>query len=249
MFLTKRYFDVVNEDAAWAIAYDIAVPLGGVTLRYREVTGTGIRGPRWNMPLRTADAQAKFRFGDVGATWANEIQAPKAHFENEVLAWHLTQLRSRAMIETGSHRFEGLGYGETLTLKRAPWLLGINELWWGRYLSAQTFLTWIIANGERPIRFGVHDHLPTNAVAITGDSIRIGEATLHIAEERCRIASGDVFAGRPRVAYLACHLMGGRGVSLRQDKAVYQASVTTARGEESGLVLAEHVVFGPLLRR
>ena len=247
MFLTKRYFDVVSEDVAWAIAYDIAVPFAGVTLRYREMTSTGIAGPRWNMRLRRADAPAHFRFSDIGATWTDERPAPEAYFDNDVLTWRLTQLRSRVVVETNSHFFEGLGYGETLTLKCAPWLLGIRELWWGRYLSAQTFLTWIIADGNIPIRFGVHDRLSTSAVAINESTISIGEASLHIGEERCRIASGDVFAGRPRLALLASRVMGGRGLAIRQDKAIYQATVSAGCGRESGLAVAEHVVFGPLL--
>lgn len=242
MFLAKRYFDVVSESGAWAIAYDITMPLGLLTLRYCEVTGTGIGRPRWKLRPWAGGVSGTFRVGDVGATWKDVEAPPEACFDNDMLTWRLSQLRSRAVISTRAQRFAGLGYGETLTLKRAPWLLGIGKLQWGRFLSAQTFLTWIIADGEKPIHFGVHGTTPTGAVTVAENTIGVGEAQIQLGEEHCRIATGDVFAGRPRMARLVCRALSG--FSIRQHKAVYNAHVTTATRMETGYALAEQVTFG-----
>lgn len=245
-FLVKHYFDVVGEAGEWAIAYEMAA----AGMRYRELKGTGVAGSCWDLRMQAANAPAgtEYTFGACCARWDGGGIENGPCFESDVLRWRLTRLRCDASVHTPGAVFRGLGYGETVTLKRAPWHIGVEELWWGRFVSPQTFLTCIVADGARPIRFGVHDGASTADVEIARPHVRIGEAHLELLEREQEIAEGDVFGCRARLVQRVCRMLGASGLEIHQDKAVFRCKVTTPRGEESGFVIAEHVILRRLFR-
>lgn len=247
-FLAKHYFDVVSDDGDWAIGYDVTLPFAGRHLRYRELTGSVVSRPRWTVrvPASEPPPEPSFRFGSCCADWEGSAVEQPIGYENDAVKWRLTGLRSRARVTTGGARIEGLGYGETLVLKRPPWLIGIDELWWGRYVSPRTFVTWIVADGALPIRFGVCDGTTSGEVRLDARGISVADARLDFGESQRRIASGDALRSRSWAVAGLCRLLGGRRLGLIQEKAVTRCAVKTPRSEESGWVMAEHV---KLLRR
>jgi len=235
-FLTKRYYDVVDANGAWAIAYDARLDWLG--LAYRELTGQGV--PAGCRSLEFRCAAESFVFAGAAAHWHGGDVADGPSFENDALRWRLVKLRSRAEVGAGAVRFGGLGYGEEIALKRPPWRLGIREFRWGRYLSPVTFVTWIVADGDVPIRFGVHDSTPVAAVDADARGAQVGGAAVVFTGLKHRIASGDALAGRPGLLRALRRMFGGGAFRIEQDKAVYAARVRTPTREESGFVIAEH---------
>ncbi|MGA7713913.1 MAG: hypothetical protein WCA81_18615 [Rhizomicrobium sp.] len=251
VFLTKRYFDVVSDTGAWAIAYDADLSFLGLQLRYRELTGTGIPPSCRTFGVRRKGdpSTTTFPFPGASAVWDGGETDQQLRFENAALRWTLTHLRSRATVTAGSTSPNGLGYGESLVLKHPPWSLGVQELWWGRYLSADTFLTWIVADGPQPIRFGIINGEATTHVEANASGATIANATVSLGDVYTQITFGDALAGRPRLLAQLGRLCGGSDFGIRQSKAIYTACVKTRMRDETGLVLAEHVTLGRSLGR
>lgn len=238
-FLTKRYFDVVGADGAWAVAYDASIEYRGLALSYRELTGTGVPPGCRRFHLGRARTPF-FGFREAAAYWEGGEVAHDMRVENAGLIWRLTHLRSEAHVKAPAAGFAGLGYGEELILKEPPWNLGIQEFWWGRYLSKDIFVTWIVAEGSSPIRFGLADGEASLRVQAGKDGASVGGVAIEYLGVKYRVSSGDALAGRPKILTTLQRYIGGKRFRIDQNKAVFACRVTTPGRQEEGFVLSEH---------
>lgn len=65
--------------------------------------------------------------------------------------WDCHHPKTITNISYNDKLFQGLGYAETLSISIKPWLLPIDELRWGRFLSEKITLIWINWKGKYPV--------------------------------------------------------------------------------------------------
>lgn len=251
-WFAKYYFDMVEETGECSIAYDAVLRLWRLPISYVEVVDAGGRKSAssfgFNPQPRFRDGAFRYRNRrlDVAACWeGGEVERNKYRYEDDLVSWELVQLRSRAEIRRVSESRAGIGYGEYVTIKVPPWKLGISKLYWGRYISPKSFLTWIVADGTHTIRYGVVNDQPSREVEIDNASVRVGQATLRFTGELRKIFEGDVFRDwLPGFVGWLGVLLKGRRPRLRQNKSVCSCEFQDGTGSsEQGIGVAETVWF------
>ena len=242
----KAYVDITDESGNWWIGYDAQLSWGPVRLNYREI---GSRHSRSASQLRFGSRKVdgdSLVVDQATLCLSGGLPGKAVGYRNEVLGWQVDRARADVRIIDGdvTRYVSAAGYGETVVLRAPPWELGIRELHWGRYLSPTRFLTWIVANGERPIRFGVVDEKVCSAeVGLKGCMIQIGGCRVELKDELAPIADGNPISSRAwPIAAIAKWV--APSFSLVQRKAVFRARVTNPDERcEDGLAIAEQVVF------
>lgn len=71
--------------------------------------------------------------------------------ESERVNWNCFQAISETEIISDNKLYKGLGYAEILEMNVKPWKLPINILKWGRFVSKEHSLIWIVWKGSHPI--------------------------------------------------------------------------------------------------
>lgn len=252
MPLQKYYFDVVSAEGAYGTAYFGTLRALGFTLAFSELSSSVIQNSSTFLSIsmkRRKIINDDFQFLDsarrLEARWRGGCTFPSGlAYQNKVLRWELVQLRSLATIlHHANPLLFGLGYGERVTLFASPFDLGIRNLFWGRYLSENAFMMWIVAEGIQPIQYGILDMSEYSQVSLTNDKVEIGGAKLVLGPEVRTIFDGDALQDKTVLSALAI-LVYGRKPVLRQHKAVYNCEVQLASGRrEHGFVIAETVRF------
>jgi hypothetical protein len=87
----------------------------------------------------------------------------------------------------------GTGYAEKLVMSIPPWKLPINELRWGRFISATHKLVWIEWRGPHPKCLVVYNGTRITEALIEDDRIAWGNSTLIISEKK-ELRSGSVLS-------------------------------------------------------
>jgi hypothetical protein len=98
--------------------------------------------------------------------------------------WNCLQPTAAAEIDLGNgRRIAGLGYVEHVTLSIPPWRLPIDELRWGRFLSAKEALVWVDWRGEKPLHLIFHNGKELETTEITDRGIEARGLTLSLVEK------------------------------------------------------------------
>ena len=157
--LVKWYCDVVSEEGAGAILYSARLSWGVLRLGYAAVRTFSPREPpreqasgRGVEPPRLAGDELVWRSGPLRANgWWHRDAPPLERRLVEgpagMVHWHCHMPRARATLQVGDTRIDGLGYVECLRLGLPPWELGLRTLRWGRHLSREHWLVWILWEG------------------------------------------------------------------------------------------------------
>lgn len=241
--LRKQYFDAVAPDGTWWIAYRAEFRLWGARLRYEELTGSRRARPWWR--LATGAPPSVDRFGSP-AGWAEWQAAPPTkppELETETLHWRLVGLGG-GFTAGPAPAVACETYVEDLRLKVGPWALGLRTLWWGRVATDGLFVTWIVADGPKPICFAVvDDQIFRDGVTFHGATLSTPAGDLLLGAPLQTISAGDVRRGRSALLQLASRLVFGAG-AIRQEKASRRCVFWPAGGSlRHAVAIAETVTF------
>jgi hypothetical protein len=153
--LSKWFLDYTSDDGNAMIFYAAEMRWHRFTARYTSwmnhspVTGTqcSTRFTSVKMPLSEDNVitWSDSKFG-VSGTWISAEKPVSARlFESGegFLDWNCFQPKSIVRLAIGNKVMEGLGYAEQLVLTAMPWNIPMDELRWGRYVSAKNSLVWI----------------------------------------------------------------------------------------------------------
>jgi hypothetical protein len=163
--LAKWYCDVVTDAGACAIIYAARLRWGPLRVGYASTLYLAADAPPQEAATlrRVASPRAD---GDC-LTWRNaplraeacwrrdapRIERCLAHGPDGDVAWTCHMPRARASVQIGDAHLEGLGYVESLRLAMPPWKLPFRTLRWGRHLSAEHCLVWIVWTGGEERRW------------------------------------------------------------------------------------------------
>jgi hypothetical protein len=162
--LEKHYVDLVTAEGLYFIGYSARLILGSIrlgysaTLHHPEMSGI-IEGPvlsardaptadestlNWHCPRLGFDGQ-----------WQPLVAAETVilhETNNGLVEWNCQQPAARAHVKTASGlTYSGLGYAELLNLTMPPWQLGLQTLYWGRYVSDKYSVVWIEWQGDHAL--------------------------------------------------------------------------------------------------
>lgn len=243
--LEKAYVDVLDDGGNWWIGYDASLAWGPAHLGYREVFAENFSRRSTTIGSRGGTSGRVHLPGASLELLSGSAPRPTLSFKNSVLEWRLTHVRGDVLLNVdGAERIiSGAGYGEIVVLQAPPWRLGIEQLRWGRYISATHFATWIVATGPQPISFGVIDDGVVTATAVQENVLHLGDHRIELGGIVRPIAAGDPLDQRSwPIRRLARRL--APAFALAQHKAVYNTVMTAADGSsEVGMAIAEQVTF------
>lgn len=162
--LDKWYLDVVDDHGRAVVGYASELRWGRVTVRHASAL---VSRPGGELRTRTTVRRAALpSLTPAGVSWEvpalglssrhRSLCAPLAstllrNAEGEV-RWTCHAPRADAEVTVEGERFRGRGYAEHLSLQIAPWRLPIDELRWGRALSADRGVVWIDWRGREHSR-------------------------------------------------------------------------------------------------
>lgn len=149
--LSKWYLDCVTEAGDCFAAYSARLSWGPMRLRYTAVVGGHATFTRQPEPLRRDGVVAwKVPALKISGRWSSLDRPLQASLLDASVDWSCVAPRAEVEVTVAGRTFTGLGYVEHLTLTKPPWALPLQELRWGRFLSASDALVWIECIGPEP---------------------------------------------------------------------------------------------------
>jgi len=189
--LRKWYLDCVGDSGDLCIVYRAELRIAGAQVSTASLLRFDDQGglrSRWTMRPGAEPA------GEDVLSWEAPALQLSARFERRDAAsaatllegpdgnvrWTCTHPRAAVEMRLAGEVLRGSGYAELLELTIPPWKLPIDELRWGRLLTASHGVVWIDWRGSHPQRLVVVDGRPVTGV-VEDRALRGGgaEAVLH----------------------------------------------------------------------
>lgn len=155
--LSKWYLDCVSDEGEVFLAYRAALRWRALRIHYASVLGRDASLRKSPSPVEGAGVlEWRAPSLEVEGRW-ERLDPPIRRTLAEGVEWDCVQPRARAEVRVGRRLFRGLGYAEHLTLAIPPWLLPLDELRWGRFLSPTDGLVWIDWRGPQNRQLVFHN--------------------------------------------------------------------------------------------
>ena len=185
--LSKWYLDCVENDGSAFIGYAARLSWKSFSLNYAStLRHNGESQPSVETSLRKS---ALPQMQDGSVTWSSShlkvrgtwkaLCAPvvRVLFESSEgsIKWYCLQPRAAADLRVGDCNIKGLGYVDRLDASVKPWLLPLDTLRWGRYLSDSHSVIWIDWKGPLQQSFLFYDGIQADNCVITDDELTFNE--------------------------------------------------------------------------
>lgn len=159
-FLEKWFLDLVTEAGETQIFYAAHLRWRAISLQYAswlwlfksQKTGQKSRLRNVQLPILTNNSikysDAPYR---VEGTWianAGSIKALIFESDEGNIEWTCFQPSSTVYLKVNDTEWKGLGYVEKIKIPFYPWKMPIQQLRWGRFVSAKDYLVWIELKSE-----------------------------------------------------------------------------------------------------
>jgi hypothetical protein len=208
--LTKWYQDSVDPAGRAAIAYSTALAWRGLMVSWHAVAlyepGSSTR--EWTSMARTdlparENGRITWQPRALGATFAADplLDPFNVRFIDDnrgVVDWTCEAGAARTSVALGNCSVEGLGYAERLLLTVAPWRLPIDEMRWGRWISAdgRRAIVWIDWRGAEPATAVFVNGVRQAGAVVTDDHVTADRLALTLSSPRVLHARsiGDILA-------------------------------------------------------
>jgi hypothetical protein len=188
--LAKWYLDCVTDAGEAVIVYATELGWHGARLHLTSV----LRGAEGDVRTQTSMAQCRItqahgrisaeaqKEGVAGVWLADGVGCERTIYETEVgrVQWKCLQPKSKVHLRVDDCVKMGLGYAECLILTVPPWKLPLNELRWGRFVSARDSLVWVDWKGTYSTRFALLNGETCQLTHATNYEVLAGPAKLRI---------------------------------------------------------------------
>lgn len=152
--LSKWYLDCVTDDGEVFIGYaaslrwrDLKLNYSSTLRHHRGVTQSKSSLSRNPVPEISGASlhwnHKQLKTEGVWTATAKPIESTIYESADGCVQWQCLMPGAMAEVTAGDRRLNGFGYAEHLTMSIPPWRLPIDELRWGRFVSAGDALVWI----------------------------------------------------------------------------------------------------------
>lgn len=183
--LIKWYSDCVTPGGDVFIAYCAELRWRAFSLSYAatlvrplgENTRTATTFTRARMPeVRNATLDWHCPALQADAQWTAQCPGFSEQVyrgDEGAIEWSCLQPQAAVRIQAGDVLMEGMGYAEQLVMTVAPWRMPIDELRWGRFVSAGEAIVWIQWRGAHQTEIVYENGRKVAASRITDDGIEL----------------------------------------------------------------------------
>lgn len=251
MQIHKHYFDVIDERGNAIIVYGVWLRYWGLTIPYAAVLFSDAQGEfseksvLQSLQVSSAGAVSQPRLGLRGywrnaqVALANERLWDSA---GRVLDWQAHTLGAECRVNINGIEYEGLGYGETLSMTIAPWRLPLSQLYWGRFLSATDNVVWIEWRGAKPQRWLFHNGRSYADFTLTDEALGFGDGIRLTFDAPVVIKDAPLLTLAQRYPFLRL-LVKPRFWRSRERKYKSRARLSSADFAVEGWALYEQVIW------
>lgn len=254
--LSKWYLDVIGDDGALAIAYVARLGYGALSIDYASLLSADASGKvdtrtslrRANDPVfdgaRFAWAAPALSLAAQGIARAPSVAATLLESDAGSVVWTCHAPAADVLVTVDGRELRGLGYFEHVELTVPPWKLPLQELRWGRAISANDSVVWIDwrEDGSSRARLAARRGVVIPEVTVEHDSIRdgAGSALVHMSDH-VTLRRGTI--GETALSILGRDLRARfPGKALLVDEHKERSRAELASGER-GFAIHEVVVF------
>ena len=252
--LEKYYVDLVTAEGQYFIGYSARLSLGNVNFDYAAtlhdpalsglVTGPVLSthnapvaddsGLRWHNPELGFDG----RWHPLAAAETLVLHETK----DGVVEWSCQQPAARVHLKTGTGKsYDGLGYAEFLNLTIPPWQLGLQTLYWGRFVSENHAVVWIEWQGEHPLTVLICDGQKIADASISDNEVMCGDFELTL-ERGATVPVGSIAEKLVTKIPPTLRVSPVEFLSGREQKFLSRGHLRFVNGtEDSGWVIHERV--------
>lgn len=161
--LEKLYLDCIDESGNCFIIYQARLRMGILNLNYSGLIFSDSAGilqnksslkklPNQEIYLSINLKNPALRISGIWKRKDEPVSCMLFSDElNNELHWNCHHPKATAEIIYRGRIFRGFGYAETIKMGVKPWNLPISELRWGRFLSENYSVIWIIWKGEKKV--------------------------------------------------------------------------------------------------
>lgn len=156
--LRKWYFDSADENGNLLIGYagkvkwkGIGVSFSSILKKERQKNAETVSSLR-KIELPDSDSKTMQYKNPLFEVSAERIQRAASEIlietEKGFIEWNCHFPHAHTEIRAEKNLVRGTGYAEELIMTIKPWEFRISELYWGRFISENTYITWIEWRGE-----------------------------------------------------------------------------------------------------
>jgi hypothetical protein len=189
--LSKWYADCAGEQGDAMILYSAELRWRGPAIHYTSLlTHRSGSLPRSRFSLRRQptpvvlenSVEWRSRAWKAEGRWSEAAAGmSEVLFDSPAgsLRWNCIAPRASARLRIGEDEMQGWGYVEHLQLSMAPWRLPIQQLRWGRFISATDALVWIDWRGSYNRQVVYYNGSPVSAREISDSKIVLADGGAH----------------------------------------------------------------------
>jgi len=153
--LEKWYFDTVTPEGRTFIGYSAELKLFGLKVPYAQSLVCGYdQKPELKNGFRKHEKPIVNAHNITCNTGLFQVDAERTQKKDikerlyddgkQHLIWHCLETNTNVSVHfCNKAELQGRGYVEKLSMTIKPWMLPINELWWGRFTGKRHSVVWI----------------------------------------------------------------------------------------------------------
>jgi hypothetical protein len=203
--LSKWYMDCIDADGNAFIGYAAFIRWKDISFNYSNslvytgkiATATSLVGVTAPL-LENGELTWRSRGLKAGGTWKIKGEAISEQLtknEKGGINWNCIMPKAIAEVGTKKFLFKGLGYAEKLDMSMKPWDLQVHEIRWGRFVSGESSLVWIVWKGPVPLSFAYLNGERVEDVEVTDTNVMLpSRNTSVVFSETVTLREGPVIS-------------------------------------------------------
>ncbi len=255
-YIKKIYADRVDNDGNLFICYLAKIKWNLININYsfklhidtklddfREVSSfKNFQMPNVNngiFEFESKNINLNFKYKNISPT--NISEKLFENNDNETVNWNCFQAISETEIISDNKLYKGLGYAEILEMNVKPWKLPVNVLKWGRFVSKEHSLVWIVWEGSHPISKFWLDGKLIEVDNINENGIKFQDKNIELKFiDTFNIRDGKVVNLLPKASKLL-NSIGNKIINLHETKYLSKSILTFNSQEFEGWSIYEVV--------
>ncbi|QIM63642.1 hypothetical protein A1D29_10245 [Pasteurellaceae bacterium Orientalotternb1] len=246
--LVKHYYDLIDQNGNAFIIYDAKLHFYGLKIPYSSIIFSDASGNTKEQSCLSPLNVSSFKFFQPKLALEGEYQ-PQQQFkkltlfqqDQKQLEWDCHSPKTWTEVIFNQQRYQGFGYAESLSLNFFPWLLPIDELYWGRFVSESHSIVWIEWRGKQPFKQLIYNQHLSHSFELAANQLVTAQFRLDF-DEPIMIKNSPLLSVIKSVPFLS-FFVNKRFTDSQEIKWKSRATLHIGDTMEKGWVLYEKVIW------